>query len=553
MPTIRSVLLPALLSVAFVVACRPSASETPADRAPSAEGDAGAPAAAPSPYSYPATRRADTAEELHGTRVADPYRWLEDLDAPETRAWVEAENAVTFGYLETIAARAPIRARLTELWNYERFGLPMREGKHYFYSRNDGLQNQNVIYVTPSLDAEAKVFLDPNTLSEDGTVALGSFTPGPKGKLVAYGIKRAGSDWEEFKVRDIKTGKDLPDHIQWSKFSEISWTKDGKGFFYARFAAPKEGETFEGANYNHMIYYHALGAPQADDVKIYERPDQPRWGFGSSVTEDGRYLVSRVWEGTSKKNGVFVLDLKAGPTKGQFVELLNQFDAEYSFVGNQGSKLLFRTDKDAPRGRVIEIDLKRPDPADWKTIIPQAPETLHGASYVGGKLFARYLKDVRSQVKVFSLKGALEREVEFPGIGTVYGFGGKQDAKETFYTFTSFTEPGTVYRYDIKSGESSVFKSPALKFNPDDYETRQVFYKSKDGTTIPMFITAKKGLELNGQNPTYLYAYGGFNISLTPGFSVPNLAWMEMGGVYAVANLRGGGEFGEEWHRGGNL
>ncbi len=545
-----SSLIASLCVAALALGCKTGATETPADTAPAAEGDA-APAAPASRFSYPETLRGDTVEELHGTKVADPYRWLENIDSPETRQWVEAQNAVTFGYLETIEERAPIRARLTELWNFERFGLPFKEGKNYFYSRNDGLQNQSVIYITQSLDAEAKVFLDPNTLSEDGTVALGSFKPGPKGKLVAYGIKRAGSDWEEFKVRDIATGKDLEDHIKWSKFSNVSWTKDGKGFYYARYDAPKEGETYEGANFNHKLYYHALGTKQADDVKVYERPDNPRWGFGTSVTEDGRYLIARIRNGTSTHNGVFVMDLKKGPTKGEFVELLNKFDAEYGFIGNKGRKFYFRTTLDAPRGRVVEIDLKKPDPAKWKTIIPQAEETMRGTSYVGGKLFASYLKDVKSQVKVFSLKGKLEREVEFPGIGSAYGFGGKQKSKETFYGFSSFTRPGTVYRYDIKSGESTVFKAPTLKFNPDDYETRQVFYKSKDGTSVPMFISHKKGVTLDGQNPTYLYGYGGFDIPVTPGFSVPNLAWMEMGGVYAVANLRGGGEYGAKWHEGG--
>ncbi|MCA9689109.1 MAG: prolyl oligopeptidase family serine peptidase, partial [Myxococcales bacterium] len=502
-------------------------------------------------FTYPETRQGDVVDDYHGTKVADPYRWLEEPDSPETRAWVDAQNKVTFGLLESIPEREAIRARLTELWNYERYGLPHREGDSYFFSKNDGLQDQSVIYVTPSLDAAPRVFLDPNKLSADGTVALGSIEASHDGKLVAYGLQSAGSDWEEFHVRDVATGEDLPDLIKWSKFSEVSWTADNKGFFYARYDAPKEGEEYAGANYNHKIYYHRLGTDQSADPLIYKRDDHPRWGFGSRVTEDGRYLVTKVWEGTDKKNGVFYRDLSKGPEAGAFVELLNKFDAEYGFIGNVGSVFYFRTDLDAPRGRVIAIDTKRPDPANWTTIIPEAPETLRSVSDVGGKLVAAYLQDAHTLVRVHGADGKLEREVALPGIGSAFGFGGKQSSPETFYVFTGFTTPGTVYRYDVSTGESSEFAKPTLAFNPDDYETEQVFYNSKDGTRIPMFITGRKGAARDKSTPTYLYGYGGFNIAITPSFSVANLAWMEMGGLLAVANLRGGGEYGREWHDAG--
>jgi prolyl oligopeptidase len=493
------------------------------------------------------TRRDDVVEDYHGTKVADPYRWLEDPDSPETRAWVEAENAVTFAFLERIAARNRIRERLTRLWNYERYTPPWKEGDRYFFFRNNGLQNQNVLYTQPSLEAEARVLLDPNTLSPDGTVALLSASVSEDGRLLAYGLSTAGSDWQTWHVRDVETGEDLPDTLVWSKFSGAAWTNDNDGFFYCRYPQPAD-ETTE-TNYYQKLYYHRVGQPQPADTLVYERNDEKEWSFGPTVTEDGSYLVIHVGKGTETENQVFYRDLRVDD--GPMVELIGGFDAAYDLAGEDGPLWWFRTDLDAPLGRVILVDITRPEREHWREVIPEVEEKLESVSLVGDRLFAIYLKDARSVVRVYSREGEFEREVELQGIGTVMGFGGKRTDTETFYFFTGFTSPGTIYRYDIATGESTLFRRPTVDFDPDAYETKQIFYRGKDGTRVPMFIVHRKGLTLDGQNPTYLYGYGGFNISLTPGFSVSNVLWLELGGVYAVANLRGGGEYGEEWHQAG--
>jgi len=493
------------------------------------------------------TRRGDVVDDYHGTKVADPYRWLEDPDSPETRAWVEAENAVTFAFLERIAARNRIRERLTRLWNYERYTPPWKEGDRYFFFRNNGLQNQNVLYTQPSLAAEARVLLDPNTLSPDGTVALLSASVSEDGRLLAYGLSTAGSDWQTWHVRDVETGEDLPDTLVWSKFSGAAWTNDNDGFFYCRYPQPAD-ETTE-ANYYQKLYYHRVGEPQPADTLVYERNDEKEWSFGPTVTEDGSYLVIHVGKGTETENQIFYRDLRVDD--GPVVELIGGFDAAYDLAGEDGPLWWFRTDLDAPLGRVILVDITRPEQEHWREVIPEAEEKLESVSLVGDRLFAIYLKDARSVVRVYSREGEFEREVELQGIGTVMGFGGKRTDTETFYFFTGFTSPGTIYRYDIATGESTLFRRPTVDFDPDAYETKQIFYRGKDGTRVPMFIVHRKGLTLDGQNPTYLYGYGGFNISLTPGFSVSNVLWLELGGVYAVANLRGGGEYGEEWHQAG--
>lgn len=544
----RRLSLSRMLPVALVgvlLACKPSSGDAPVTT-PTDE------VKAPR-FAYPEAAKGEVVDDYHGTKVADPYRWLEDPDSAESKAWIDAENAVTFAYLDTIAARPQLRERLTKLWNYERYGVPFREGGRYFFSRNDGLQNQNVIYTAKTLKDEPKVLLDPNALSSDGTVALSGLSVSPNGKLLAYGTSASGSDWQEYRVREIDSGKDREDVLQWIKFSGVAWTKDNKGFFYARYDAPKEGEALTGQNLNQKLYYHKLGTSQADDVLIYQREDHPKWGFNAQVSDDGKYLIIAVWEGSSPKNGVFVKELagKAATEAGGVIELLKDFDADYTFVDNEGGKLWFFTDREAPRGKMVAIDLKKPDPSAWVTVIPEAPETLRSVSSVGGKLYANYLKDARSEVKIFDSKGKLDRALELPGLGSVYGFGGKKKDQETFFMFTSYTTPGTIYRHDVKKGQSEVFRAPKVDFNPDDYESEQVFYQSKDGTKVPLFLTYKKGLQRDGQNPTYLYGYGGFNIALTPSFSVANLTWMEMGGVLAVANLRGGGEYGEEWHLAG--
>lgn len=508
-------------------------------------------------FNYPPTRKADQVDDYHGTKVADYYRWLEDPDSEETQAWVEAQNQITFDYLGKIEVRETIKQRLTKLWNYEKYGSPFKEGNRYFYFKNDGLQNQSVLYTLTSLDAEPTVLLDPNTLSEDGTIALSGLSISNDGKLMAYGLSTSGSDWNEWKVRDVETAQDLPDQINWVKFSGASWTHDNQGFFYSRYDQPQEETKLEDANYYQKLYYHKLGTTQAEDKLIYERPDQKEWMFSAGVTEDGRYLIISVSRGTDPKNLVFYQDLQV---PSPIVELISEFEASYNFIDNDGETFWFTTDLDAPRGRVITINIKNPplsplgkegNEKGWREVIPQASETLESVGILNNQVVADYLKDARSSIKIFALDGALVREVELPGIGSAGGFGGKRYDTKTFYTFTSFTTPNTIYRYDMVSGKSTLFRKPEVEFNPDEYETKQVFYPSKDGTQVPMFITHKKGLKLDGNNPTYLYGYGGFNVSLTPNFSISRLVWMEMGGVYAIANLRGGGEYGEDWHQAG--
>jgi prolyl oligopeptidase len=498
---------------------------------------------------YPEAPRSDTVDDYHGTRVADPYRPLEDPDAPATRDWIEAENKLTHAFLDGIPARDKIKKRLTELWDYEKFSVPFKEGARYFYSRNSGLQNQSVLYTTSALDAEPKVLLDPNTLSDDGTVALSGTSPSDDGNLLAYGLASAGSDWQEWKVRDVSSGVDRDDLLKWIKFSDAVWSKDSRGFYYSRYPEPKPGEGLKQANYHQKLYYHALGTPQSDDKLVYERPDHKEWMFNADVTDDGKYLIITVHKSTDPKYRILYQDLDKDGSKP--VDLIDNFEHEYSFIDNDGPVFWFKTDNDAPRGRVIAIDVRRPDPKDWKEVIPQADETLTSIDVVGDRFLASYLKDARTQVNVFNLAGKYLREVDLPGLGTAAGFHGKRKDREAFYAFTTFTSPATIYRYDVASGQSTLYRRPKLAFDPDDYETKQVFYKSKDGTKIPMFLSHKKGMALDGRNPTLLYGYGGFNIALTPQFSPANLAWMEMGGVFAQPNLRGGGEYGEPWHKAG--
>lgn len=498
---------------------------------------------------YPQTARIDHVDVYHGVEVPDPYRWLEDPHLAESQAWIAAQNQVTFDYLAALPARDRLQQRLTELWNYERYGIPFKRGGRYFYYKNDGLQNQSVLYTLPSLEAEPRVLLDPNTLSEDGTVALSAIAISENGAFLAYGISASGSDWVEWKVRDIESGQDLDDHLKWVKFSGASWSHDHQGFFYSRYDEPSDANKLEAVNYYQKLYYHRLGTPQSADVLIYERPDQKEWGFSGGVTDDGNYLVISVWRGTDPRNLVFYKDLRSPDSP--VVELISEFEAEFSVIDNDGSVFWVRTDLNAPRGRVIAIDLGQPDRAAWRELIPESADTLQGVSVLNHQFVADYLKDARSQIKIFDLHGQLIREVELPGLGSAGGFDGKREDTETFYSFTSFTTPPTLYRYDCTTGTSTRYRQPQVNFNPDDYTTTQVFYTSKDGTQVPMFLTHKTGIALNGQNPTLLYGYGGFSISLTPSFSVSTVVWLELGGVYAVPNLRGGGEYGEDWHLAG--
>ena len=502
-----------------------------------------------SAFQYPNTRRDNTEDSYHGTKVTDPYRWLEDTESEETANWVEAQNKVTFDYLRNISTRQPIVDRLTSLWNYERFGRPFKRGDFYFYSHNNGLQNQSVLYVTNSLESEARVLLDPNQWSQEGTKALSSYAPSPNGKLMAYSISSAGSDWREWHVLNVETGEKLDDHIQWSKFSSASWANDNSGFYYSRYDEPKEGEEFSGTNYFQKLYFHKIGTSQSEDQLIYQRADQKEWGFGGYVTEDGNYLIISVWKGSDRKNQLFYKDLTKADAK--VVELISGFDADYDFIGNARNRFWILTDLDAPQKRVVEIDLNEPSRNNWQTLIEEAEHRLESISNTGGHFIVQYLQDAQNRVYVFAEDGSPIREVELPGVGSTSGFGGKRAETETFYSFTNYVTPTRIYRYNIETGESELYKEPDVVFAPDHYETKQVFVTSKDGTKVPMFVTSKKGLKLNGKNPTILYGYGGFDISLTPGFSVANLVWLEMGGIYAVANLRGGGEYGLRWHEAG--
>ena len=502
----------------------------------------------PGRLDYPKAPRRDQVDLLHGVPVADPYRLLEEIDAPATQAWIQAENALTARWLDRIPGRERLRERIRELWNYEKYSPPFVRGGRTVYSYNDGLQNQGVLYVIDSEGAEPRVLLDPNALSPDGTVALTGAAMSEDGELLAYGLSSAGSDWQEWRVREVSSGRDRPDFLEWVKFSAVAWTHDHQGFFYSRYDKPEESSTHKATTQCHKLCYHRIGTSQDEDDLVYERSDQPEWGYSARVSDEGRFLVITVWQGTKRENAVFVKDLSRG---GAVVELLNRFDASYTFVGNDGPLFYFLTDSNAPMGRVVAIDLDRPDPADWKEVLPEGPDALQAVNLIQDRFLAHYLRDASSVVRVFDLSGRPAGEVDLPGLGTAMGFFGRRTDRETYYVFSAFTVPGTVYRYDLRTGRSEVFREPKVPFDPAAYTTERVSYQSKDGTPIPMLLAYRKGLKKDGQNLTYLYGYGGFNVPLTPFFSVEHLVWMEMGGVYAQANLRGGGERGTAWHEAG--
>lgn len=508
-------------------------------------------------WQYPASTRGTTVDTYHGTQVADPYRWLEDLDSLETQSWVAAQNQLTMPFLSKLPAREKLKARLTELWNFERYGLPTKEGGRYFYSKNSGLQNQSVLYVQEKLKAESRVLIDPNTLSKDGTVALTTLEFSPDGKLVLYGVAAAGSDWNEFRVREVDSGKDLPDKLVWIKFSGASWTKDGKGFFYSRYPAPKQdsgnAKTFAALEHQ-KLYYHRLGTPQSEDILIYEMPEQPKWFVGGGTTDDGRYLIVHISRGSSDENILSYVDLGdplKPDLKAPVKPLISEWKAQHSVVGNVGSRFILKTTLGAARSRVVAIDLASPAESSWTTLIPENADTLETVMVAGGKLLVRYMHHAANTLQLFSLEGKELGSIPLPGLGTVSGISGKPEDDELFFSFTSYTRPQTNYRYDLKTGKTELLQFPTLKFNPDDYETVQAFYTSKDGTKVPMFITKKKGMKTSANTPALLYAYGGFNISMKPGFSVQAMVWLEQGGIYVVPNLRGGGEYGREWHEAG--
>ncbi len=494
---------------------------------------------------YPKAKKTDVVDDYFGVKVADPYRWMEDVNSDETKAWVKAENELTEKYLEQIPFRDKIRKGLTEMFNFERYSAPSKHGEYYFYYKNDGLQNFSVLYYQKGLNGKPEVFLDPNTFSEDGSVSLADVSFSNDAKYAAYSVSRGGSDWREIYVMEVESGKKLNDHLEWVKFSGMSWYKDG--FFYSRYDAPKEEEKLKAQNDFQKLYYHKIGTPQSEDVLIIEDKEHPQYGFGGSVTEDEKYLIINVWQGSSEYNSVYYKDLSSEDNP--IVRLFDKFDAQYSFVDNIGDKFLFNTNKNAPNGKLVLVDPKNPAEENWETVIPETENPVRSVSYVDGKIIISYLKDANTKVFVYSANGELLHEVKLPGIGTAFGFDGYRNDKEVFYTFTSFTYPPTIYRYDIENNKSELFRKPNVKFNPEDYETKQIFYESKDGTKIPMFITYKKGIKLDGNNPALLYAYGGFNISLTPSFSITRMYWLEQGGVYALANIRGGGEYGDKWHK----
>ena len=499
-------------------------------------------------FEYPKPRKSEQVDNFHGTKVSDPYRWMEETKSAETTAWIEAENKLTDSYLATIPEREAIKVRLTELWNYERFSAPSKVGNKYIYSKNDGLQNQSVLYIADSINDPGRVFFDPNKLTSDGTAALSGFSFTDDGKLWAYGVAVAGSDRTEWKIMEVETGKYLPDTLKPNRQGGISWLNDNSGFYYSRFPDAEAGSELKGNNYFQKLYFHKLGTPQSEDYVVYERPDNKEYFVGGGVTEDGNWLVISVGKGTERMNMVYFKNLTM--EKAPMIPLVNDLKNGYSYIGNDGSVFYFRTDKDAQRGKIVSVDVLKSSPT-WSDLIPEVAETLNGVQFVNNQFVLNYMKDAYTQIKIHDTKGKFVRDVALPGIGSAGGFGGKRYDTETFYSYSSFNAPPAIYRYDMKTGKSELFRQAKVKFDPSSIEVKQVFFTSKDGTKVPMFIVHKKGILLNGNNPTLLYGYGGFNISQTPGFSVARLPWLEMGGVYVVANLRGGSEYGKTWWENG--
>ena len=499
-----------------------------------------------SKINYPQTKKCDTINEYFGHKVADPYQWLEDDNSEETAKWVKAENEITFDYLSKIPFREKIKERLTEIWNYPKFRVPFKKGDNYFFFKNNGLQNQDVLFIQSSLDSEPKVLLDPNTLSTDGTIALSNLGISKNGKMLAYGTSEGGSDWNEIYVMNIETGEKFKDHLEWIKFSGISWFKDG--FFYSRYDKPDKGDELKDKNEFHKVYYHKVGDDQSKDKLVYSNNDSPQRNYYAGVTEDEKFLIISESEASSG-NTVYIRDLTK--KKAKYYKIGDGFDYQYGIVENIGNKLLVITNYDAPKKQLVIIDPKNPAPEKWEIIIPEKEEVLRSIELLGGKIIATYMKDATSKAYIHNMKGEFIEEMKIPGIGTLYGLNGKKDESVAFFGFTSFTFPSTVFKYNIYKNDFEVYKKPNIDFDVDQFETTQIFFESKDGTKVPMFIINKKGIKLDGANPTLLYGYGGFNISLTPSFDVRRLVFIEKGGVFVMVNLRGGGEYGEEWHEAG--
>jgi prolyl oligopeptidase len=499
---------------------------------------------------YPPARRSEHVDEYHGTKVPDPYHWLEDIDSAETRAWVTAQDQLSRKFLESIAGRQSMTERLRDIWNFERWTPPVRHGANWFYSHNDGLQNQSVVFVMSDPAGAARVLLDPNTLTNDGTVALRETAISADGRLFAYALSDAGSDWQVWHIRDVGTGKDLPDTLQWSKAGGGSWRKDGAGFYYTAYNPPHAGAALKAANEYEKLYFHRLGTPQSADELIYTRTDNPNWFVSGTVTDDGRYLVIQANLGTDERNTVLVQELTTAHAP--VIPVISVPTAAYDVIGNVGTTLLVRTDDGAPRHRIVGIDLANPAPAHWRTLIAESADTIETTTLVGAQLLVHRLKDAHSTVQRYTLDGKLLGDIDLPGLGSTTGLEGRDDDTQVFYGYSGFSTPPSIFRVDLKDGKVTAWRSPQLNgFSPAEYESQQVFYKSKDGTRVPLFITARKGTKLDGTNPTILYAYGGFNVSITPTFSPTTAAWLQMGGVYAVATLRGGGEYGRAWHEAG--
>ncbi len=501
-------------------------------------------------FDYPKPRRGDQVDNFHGVKVADPYRWMEQTESAETQAWIEAENKITNAYLATIPQREKIKKRLTEIWNYERFSAPSKIADNfYIYTKNDGLQNQSVWYRASSINDPGTVFFDPNKLSADGTAALSGSSFTDDGKLWAHGVAIAGSDRTSWKVMDVATGKYLPDTLAPNRNGGVSWLNDNSGFFYSSYAPVEKGEELKTTTYFQKLYFHKLGTPQSEDYIVYERPDNKEYFVSGGVTEDGNWLIINIGKGTERMNMVYFKNLTT--QKSAIMPLITDLKNSYSFIGNDEGTFYFRTDRDAPLGKVVKVDALTPDPK-WVDVIPESTDTLGGVQFVNNQFVLNYLHDAHTKIRIHETNGDFTREVALPGIGSAGGFGGKRTDTETFYTYSSYNAPPTIYRYDLIKGKSTLFREAKVKFDPSAYEVKQVFYPSKDGTKVPMFITYKKGIKLDGKNPTILYGYGGFNIASTPGFSVSRIGWMEMGGVYAVACIRGGSEYGKDWWKGGS-
>ena len=510
----------------------------------------------PPKVSYPETKKGDVVDDYFGTKIVDPYRWMESLDSAEVAQWVAAQNKVTFEYLDKLPLREHFKQRITELWNYPKVSVPVREGARYFYLKNSGLERQSPLYMREGLASEPKLVIDPNVLSPDGSLSLAQWKPSPDGRMLAYGIAEGGADWQTLHVRDIDKGQALPDEVKWMRFSDISWTKDGKGFFYSRYPEPPQGKVLEAALSDQAVYYHRVGTAQSEDRLIYSRPDLRTWFIPASVTEDGRYLLVFMYKGSDNNNRLYYSDLgdPKNPKIGAPVKpLIEADDAEFSAFGNSGPVLYLRTDRDAPNRKVIALDVAHPEPAAWKTIVPEGKQSIEGVNLIGGRIVAHYLVDVQSRVALFGLDGAAQGDIALPGTGTVAGIGGREDSNEVFYAFTSPLFPTTVFSYDLGNKQQNPFEAAKPAIDVTQFETRLLFATSKDGTRVPFFVTSRKGITLDGTHPTMMYGYGGFSITTQPTYRTDIPAWLEVGGLWVTVNMRGGAEYGEAWHKAGRL